>query len=682
MISTTERRHGDNARIPCAIPVELRHDAERPGFEAAAVDLSAGGLSLRASNLPEVGATLHCEFETLPGGTRVSGRGEVVWAKLSGERSGEFGLRFTDIEPQAQALIGEMIAERVALGQNGPREPRMATLEFEHVESPITAKLTRAAGRDVVFEQPLGVLALGSGVIAHSDKNLGHGNLLRVDLRMDGGTPMLALTVRFSEPQEEYGEYDWDEPDTGTRPKSAEPDLAAPSFRSDPEVDTVPDLAAPLGVFEDPAPHPMAAGEDEFEGEAAEDTEQDAVPQHAHPARTTLLPGGNETGTPLPYRAPIAARSTLAAASQADAVRGRPAHEFATPHDYEVEPEEHSVREYEAIELEGTEHETPPGGYQAPQQSTSSGEHRRNLDEDDEDGFDSVSESARHSALVRFLRIFAAIKQAGQPAIAAAQRLRDRGTRAIAPYLHRRPLRRTALTNTLRGVGLVSATKTRRSAGVPMAEPMPKWSRGMGRLTLLAALMAGAGMLLVYSLTPSAATEEIELHRSVEAEPPVDDETSIHAAMDGELGSAAESGMEPKAAAHNSAPRPTGKASGKISLVNAPVTTSDKADKAGRGSITFGHKNVPNAKRFLLRTTAPVTTLQGKTEPNGFSVSISGTRAIDRAAPIADTTKSVARSRILNRGNSAELTIQFVEGKSPAYRVIAQPAGLEVLISP
>jgi len=358
MISTTERRHGENARIPCAIPVELSHDAGRPGFAAAAVDLSAGGLSLRSSNLPEVGATLHCRFETLPGGTRISGRGEVVWAKLSGERSGEFGLRFTDIQPEAQALISEMIAERVAQGQNGAstREPRMATLEFEHVEAPITAKLTRSAGRDVVFEQPLGVLALGSGVIAHSDKNLGHGNLLRVDLRMDGGTPMLALTVRFSEPQEEYGEFDWGEPDTGTQPKSAEPELLAPSFALDTEVDTVPDLAAPLGVYEESAPQPMAAGA--VDQDEDEDTERDAVPQQALAPRTTLIPGGAvQPVTPFPQRAPVLPRGLPTPASQPGLI-GAQTSDYATPHDFELLHED-SVQEFETTSVGSSELESP-----------------------------------------------------------------------------------------------------------------------------------------------------------------------------------------------------------------------------------------------------------------------------------------------------------------------------------
>lgn len=294
MISTTERRQSEppreHARIPCTIPVELTHDERTPGFEADAVDLSAGGLSLRSSNLPEVGAQLHCRFETLPGGTRITGRGEVVWAKPSGDRSGEFGLRFTQIDPKAQALISEMIAERVATGGITPQpQPRMATLEFEENEGPITAKLTRAIGRDFVFEQPLDVLALGRGVVAYADKTLGHGNILRVDLRMDNGTPTLALTVRFSKEQEayaEFGEYDWGEPESGTQPRAEVPGFLAhpPS-----QLDTVPELAAPSGM-DDEHSQPAAAA-------------ADGGPRVATSAGGTLAPAQNDPAPHIPTRA-------------------------------------------------------------------------------------------------------------------------------------------------------------------------------------------------------------------------------------------------------------------------------------------------------------------------------------------------------------------------------------------
>ena len=98
--------------------------------------------------------------------------------------------------------------------------------------------------------------------------------------------------------------------------------------------------------------------------------------------------------------------------------------------------------------------------------------------------------------------------------------------------------------------------------------------------------------------------------------------------------------------------------------------------------MSFGAKQVPNARRFLLRMSDPVKTLLGKENADGFSVVIMGNTALDKAAPIAAGNPSVARAAILNRrgDHSAELNVQFSPGKTPAYRVSGQGSTLEVLI--
>ena len=50
-------------------------------------------------------------------------------------------------------------------------------------------------------------------------------------------------------------------------------------------------------------------------------------------------------------------------------------------------------------------------------------------------------------------------------------------------------------------------------------------------------------------------------------------------------------------------------------------------------------------------------------------------------ATAADTTPtSIERAMILNRGDHSELTIRFVEGRDPAYRVEARGATLELTV--
>jgi hypothetical protein len=712
MISTTERRQNEptreHARIPCAIPVELTHDERTPGFPADAVDLSAGGLSLRSSSLPEVGATLHCHFDTLPGGTRISGRGEVVWAKLSGERSGEFGLRFTHIEPRAQALIAEMIAERVATGTSAtPRQPRMATLEFEEAEGPITAKLTRATGHDVVFEQPLDVLALGRTVVAHADKTLGHGNILRVDLRMDRGTPTLALTVRFSQSQEEYGEYDWGEPNSHTQLRTADPERVAAAGGPG-EVDTVPDLAAPLGVHEER--HSQLSAAQAHLTEATEDTEPDAhhPSPPAAPGGRFGLAGSHEAPPPKAKQMDL----TFAPGEEPDEE-----HDFANADDYELHSGEvPAVRRYEAIAIldeqsissEGT-HTAPPSlrsvdagdsdaDPEVESRSYAGHDLHGSLDfEARPDGAASedVTDSARKSALVRFLRIFAALIDGLQTTLGFGQRALQRASDSVLPAIRRTLSRR----GTLRGVGVGVRRRTAgtattpalpqkfaRSAGVatPAATPKPA-PRGTGRLILLALLMLGCGVLLVYALSPQADHEHVDLHRTVQLEaesaaaaPAVEPATDALPEAAAAVGGSATASVRSQLTA--AAP---GKAGSKLTAATtgsrAALAVDEKALAAGM--TTFGQKQVANGQRYLLRMSAPITAIHGKSDPGGFTVIIPGNRAVDRAAPIALTNRAVSRAKILNKGGYAELTVRFAEGKSPAYRVTAQQAGLEVLIA-
>ncbi|HKU39785.1 MAG TPA: PilZ domain-containing protein [Polyangiales bacterium] len=881
MISTPERRQGEHARIPCAIPVELTPDTRGPGFEADAVDLSAGGLSLRASNLPEVGSMLNCRFETLPGGTRITGRGEVVWAKLSGERSGEFGLRFTEIEPEAQALLAEMIAERVANSAAAPaiEPPRTATLELDRAEGPITAKLTRAVGQDIVFEQPLDLLALGSSVVAHADKSLGQGNILRVDLRMDGGTPTLALTVRFSQPQEEeYGEYDWGEPESGTRPRSAEPELASPVGGHDREVDTVPDLAAPLGVIEEepsqpvlqpvaaapvvavettPAveaaaadaeldaaadarrtavgypkpiggshsrtvagyafPQPQAAGgeeeeeeedeedeldedeaeedereeeddedsdeeeddEDEIEdalterrtphGIAAEqaspeedaetaghggeeiapasphalaaslvaadrntrlarelaaaqalqpralarntaraisaeryaaqviaaqrpqqlaaaaalpaagaaaspwadapDTEPDALAHVPEAKRESVRPAPQQLGLHLAHipRAPIVPR----AVPRTPLLRNREDYRAREYLQHEAEPQ---IDEYDAVSVDEPAEDSVPDGYEL---ASTPGEEWAAENEDENwsesqpdetpswaqrdalyDSQASLNENAPNTPLVRFFRVFASGLESAQPALSALRRTWLRTYLAVVPNLRKRLVGVPLVKTTLRGVG----ARPRRSVGLPTVERLPTWTRGMSRLAMLAALMIGCGVLLVYAMAPAAPSEDVVAQPVVQ--PPAA-ETTESAAVD------------PAAAEPIEHEEPTA-APARNQLSRSKPLQPTAAETA---ALSFGAKSVPNPQRYLIRMSDPVKALHGKSDPRGFIVQVPGSRAIDRAAPIAAGNRAVAKSSILNKGTHAELNIRFAEGRSPAYRVTAQQAGLEVLIS-
>ena len=101
---------------------------------------------------------------------------------------------------------------------------------------------------------------------------------------------------------------------------------------------------------------------------------------------------------------------------------------------------------------------------------------------------------------------------------------------------------------------------------------------------------------------------------------------------------------------------------------------------SGPDVTLFGADNVPSGRSFLIRMSRPVETIEGTALTDGFRVRIPGSLSLDRAGPIAAAHPLIDRSMILNRGDHAELTIRFVDGETPAYRVVARGSAIEVVV--
>ena len=104
------------------------------------------------------------------------------------------------------------------------------------------------------------------------------------------------------------------------------------------------------------------------------------------------------------------------------------------------------------------------------------------------------------------------------------------------------------------------------------------------------------------------------------------------------------------------------------------------ATATSEGSV-FGAPDIENGRSFLIRMSQPVTVIRGTARADGFSVEIPSSLSLDRAGPIAASHPLIERSMILNRGDHSELTITFVSGRTPAYRVSARGSAIEVLIA-
>jgi hypothetical protein len=95
----------------------------------------------------------------------------------------------------------------------------------------------------------------------------------------------------------------------------------------------------------------------------------------------------------------------------------------------------------------------------------------------------------------------------------------------------------------------------------------------------------------------------------------------------------------------------------------------------------FGADSVAGGEKYVLRMSNPVTEMDGIVEGDGFSVTIPGSLSLSQAGPIATAHPDVEHASILNRGDFSELTIRFVAGRQPAYRVEARGPAVEITIA-
>jgi len=171
--------------------IKLHPEGFHQEFEADGVNVGAGGLSMRASVLPEVGSTLRCQLENPSGGEAIEMIGRVVWAHEGGPHVGEFGIRFTHLSDDDQLRIEALIQR---WGRRTARAP-VVRLLLDGVGTPIVAEVRSESDTKLSVEQPLPFLAIGGEVLNESAGRRGH--LEAVELKMDDRTPKLVLSIGY-----------------------------------------------------------------------------------------------------------------------------------------------------------------------------------------------------------------------------------------------------------------------------------------------------------------------------------------------------------------------------------------------------------------------------------------------------------------------------------------------------
>jgi hypothetical protein len=756
MADTADRQNERGERVPLAIPIELGHGDFEDAFAADGVNLSKGGLSLRASCLPDPGSRLSVRFRCEPSGALISAQGEVVWAHLDGEHRGEFGLAFVDLDPESEWLIEEMIAEHSAREGNARSSAdsgaQIAQLELEGSSEPIAARVVRSDGSSVVFEQRLDLLKLGRGVRAFGDSSRAHaGAISAVELRMVGSVPMLAVTVAFD------GE-------AGTLP--------APL----PEHDTEPDLAAPAAeaVAAEDAPFAVREGATlmEFEGsprhsrsaalisdliadydppppdiQIADDIElasaPTAVPAGAFTAgsRARAYPSAHaleldddaherptlDPSAPAPRLDSVTRMAARAALDAPPARKSQP----APPPQLEptivvttegvARPSSHPPAPHVARAPRAPERPEPVADNREWSTSFKLDDRSRDPEPDPEQLELPPFEPEPPALLIALQQLSRVLRRQSAALGAATSRSLGALYRKASPEVRERVLRAGNVAGgvyadrigpqigAMRRLALGKLTgRRRRTTAAPNSAAQAAPGSGLGRTVLLGLLAAGAIGFGVYALAP-AADDSPRLHRNVDpnalpSEPlaPVSATAPVDLASDPAL-VAPDPKVVPNAhavpAASPFAVDVRGKAAAArkpilAAAVAAPVVATAPSAAVAAGSavasaplaapaarkLRFGAASAPRGRRFALRMSGRIQNLSGSDDPGGFTVNIAGCLALDRAGPIASAHGAVERSMVINRGDHAELTIRFDQGKHPAYQVVAEGSTLYVTI--
>jgi len=179
-------------RVPLdEVLIKLHPEGFHQEFEADGINMGAGGLSMRASVVPEVGSSLRCQLDNPTGGEAIEMIGRVVWAHESGPHVGEFGIRFTHLSNDDQSRIEALIQR---WGRTTAKAP-IVQLQLDGVGSPIMAEIRSETRTALSVEQPLPFLAIGSTVLNQSAGRRGH--LEAVELKMDEKTPKLVLSIGY-----------------------------------------------------------------------------------------------------------------------------------------------------------------------------------------------------------------------------------------------------------------------------------------------------------------------------------------------------------------------------------------------------------------------------------------------------------------------------------------------------
>ncbi len=662
MQEAIERRNPGRARVPLEdVLVELRPEGFDEAFEADAVDLGLGGLAMRAAILPDVGSRLHCRFQSPHDGRCVDARAEVVWARDDGAAAGEFGLCFDALEPEAEASIrGFVVAWQSAMGLDVESSDHgLVSLQLEGVGPRLDADVVHRSGDVLVVEQGLPFLRLGKGV----EEGGRLGRLESVDLRVEGDTPRLVLTVGFglqeTEETASSGDTLMDAPAPREASRAAGREVTfSEGLRTEPSQTltsrTVPRDDVEVWSRQDARPEDSRCGE-----ARSEDGEVD-------------------------YGEADYGEAEAAAIARAEARQARETQrEAETPRI--VRTERGSVSEAPSRETRSRESQSPAQALEVRSPES------RSLEEVQGS---SATVEARGQALAQVRGfglqvkawatvVWAKVAPATRVAWARARHTVGSFLRRIGPFAR-------VLAARARGKAAAPTTRKATPAPTPAARAPRRSTKAPGRESRGDEQPPRRGRMWIAlgGVAAIATGSAIALAGGDEAAP---SEVTLPTLTDPESGDVGAAPTEPGPAAATTPSVPTLEGGARPSSAPGELppdspyaldvaSAAPAATPAMSSGATFGTAGT-TGDELRMRMDGPIGGIRGERTDEGFRVVVAGVRAIDGARRLAAMSAAIERASILNESEGAVLNVRFVAGQSPAYLVRADGDALVVTVA-
>jgi hypothetical protein len=680
-----DRRNDSYARIPLNKSLVVEFEGLTESIEVDCVDLSTGGASLRTTLLPEEGTTVFCSFESVSEGADFGAWGKVAWVSSEGKRGNEFGICFQNLDSEVETRISRLLTRQMTLTSNPLRlssQPGTVKLMLDGAPAPIEAYLVDYDDERMTFAQDLDLLQLERGLLAFEspDKSC-RGRIESIDLEIDKQVPKLFITMR-----------------------------------KDPVV-----CEQAIPIADEPEIHHLS----------------EACDLEPMPAASETLPS-DESKPVLNVSQKPTASETLSETLPSD--ESKP---FLNVSQTLCEAQE-SPCEPEISSDADTRKTTETATLFALPEDDVSHEAPTDLSRDYRGMAAAVLATVMKTLIAvsavllarskLFLGRFAMStgKSAGEKWEELISGSKGKIQQSVVPFIktafHRLPslqLLKKKRRTTAAPPSLLNTKSKAKAGGFKNKDSRFRFVPSL----VLPGLAVGGIVLAFYGFGSWSDDHRIPLHRPVAVErptvrpavPPVNTTSAQTAAVppvtavSKEAAIARDPGASssatplanatPIAAASSSqnAPRnpvapPTTNAAMPRGVTNTPasipaalaasapvetpqIASSSTEPEKKKAEPVFGSQKTVAGRSFTLRMSKEITELNGTPEQDGFTVIIPGSLSYDRAGPLVAANPLVASSVILNKGDHSALTIRFAQGKSPAYRVAAKGATLEITIA-